>query len=159
MRRVVLIPILAAALCPAQSQKYTGPRPEKPDLPYLLHAASLLPLDAANAREESRKDATAFIVEGAASATRTPMAEPIFLIRTEKILPDKLELYKFEVRNGKREVVFSQKKRKDGTRPILVTASRVSEGIYRVEVQRFLENGEYALTPSGSNQVFCFQVY
>jgi len=28
-----------------------------------------------------------------------------------------------------------------------------------VEANEMLENGEYSLTPSGSNQVFCFQVY
>ena len=31
--------------------------------------------------------------------------------------------------------------------------------IYRIDVGESLENGEYSLTPEGSNQVFCFQVY
>jgi len=35
----------------------------------------------------------------------------------------------------------------------------VSEGLYRLEVNESLENGEYGLTPEGANQVFCFQVY
>jgi hypothetical protein len=31
--------------------------------------------------------------------------------------------------------------------------------LYRVEANETLENGEYALSPDGSDQVFCFQVY
>ena len=31
--------------------------------------------------------------------------------------------------------------------------------LYKIEVSDSLEPGEYTLTPEGSNQVFCFQVY
>ncbi len=36
---------------------------------------------------------------------------------------------------------------------------RLGEGIYRLEANEYLQNGEYALTPEGSDQVFLFQVY
>ena len=32
-------------------------------------------------------------------------------------------------------------------------------GLYRLEVEESLEPGEYAFSPEGSNQVFCFQVF
>jgi hypothetical protein len=31
--------------------------------------------------------------------------------------------------------------------------------LFRVEANEGLPNGEYALTPEGSNHTFCFQVY
>jgi hypothetical protein len=37
--------------------------------------------------------------------------------------------------------------------------TRLVEHLFRVEASESLENGEYALTPSGDNRVFCFEVY
>jgi hypothetical protein len=55
-------------------------------------------------------------------------------------------------------VVFSRKK--GSARPLLLTVNRLTnDGLYRVEAAGSLENGEYSLSPEGSNQVFCFQVY
>jgi hypothetical protein len=34
-----------------------------------------------------------------------------------------------------------------------------TDKLYRLEVEESLEPGEYALSPEGSNQVFCFQVF
>lgn len=141
--------------------KYTGPRPPKPDVPYLLHATNLLETEASEASEEKRKDDTAYVVSGTASPARTPLAEPIFLIEAKKLVPEKLQLYKLEAKNGKREVVFPppNKRKKDGARPIHMSYRRLGEGLFRIEANEFLANGEYALTPEGSNQVFLFQVY
>ena len=44
------------------------------------------------------------------------------------------------------------------TAPIEVL-TKLDDALYRVEVNEVLENGEYSLSPRGSNQVFCFQVY
>jgi hypothetical protein len=52
MRR--MLPLAALALA-AFAQKYDGPRPEKPDLPYLKHAESLLPLEIIQATEQKGK--------------------------------------------------------------------------------------------------------
>ncbi|MEI9813239.1 MAG: hypothetical protein WDO18_11560 [Acidobacteriota bacterium] len=49
------------------------------------------------AHEESKKGATMFWIEGASSTAKTPLAEPIFIIRTEKLNPEKLELYRMEI--------------------------------------------------------------
>src|SRR5215470_4744397 len=90
------------------AQKYTGPRPPKPDVVYLVHADNLVPLEAAEAKQESKKDEVTFTVAGASSPARTPLAEPIFLMQSDKIQADRLELYRMEVKNGRREVSMSK---------------------------------------------------
>jgi len=142
------------------AQKYDGPRPEKADLPYLRHGSKLVPVEIGEAREEKRKDGTAYVSSGATSLARTPMAEPTFLFEAKTLEAEKLTLYKLEVKNGAREVFFfdNPKKRKDSTRPLRISVTRVAPGISRLEVTETLVAGEYALTPEGSNQVFLFQV-
>jgi hypothetical protein len=153
--------LVGSVLLVAQSAKYAGPKPPKEDVLYLLHAANLVETEVGEAKEETRKDATANVVKGAASAARTPMAEPIFLVTAGKLEPQKLELYKMDVKNGQREVVVptGKKRSKDGPRPYRMKWDKLDSNIYRVEVNQFLENGEYCLSPQGSQQVFCFQVY
>ncbi len=151
--------LLAAAPAAGQTRTYAGPYPAKPDVPYLLHASTLLETETAEAKEEKRKDQTAFVITGAASPARTPLAEPIFLLKAEKLAPEKLELYRLESKGGRREVVLSEKKRRDATRPLRLSITRLGEGLFRIEAAEGLDNGEYSLTPAGTNQVFCFQVY
>jgi hypothetical protein len=147
-----------AAALPLLAQKYDGPRPPKPDIPYLKHASDLIPTEVAEAKEEKRKDDVMYAVNGASSSVKTPLASPILLIKSEKIVPDRLQLYRLDTKNGRREIVFSKKK--DSSRPIRLEITRLSsDNIYRIEVDQSLEPGEYSLSPDGSNQVFCFQVY
>ena len=155
--RVLVGAVLFSVLAPAQ--KYNGPRPQKPDVPYLQHADNLVETEAAEAQQDDRKDDTVYVVAGPSSPARTPMAEPIFIIEARKIQPEKLDLYRFEVKNGSRQIEFPKKKKKDAPRPLRFLVTRLDEGLYRVEVNETLENGEYSLTPAGSNQVFCFEVY
>lgn len=159
MMRVFVLLLAASFVLPAQNQKYKGPRPPKPDVLYLLHATNLVETEQQTAREEKRKDDTAYIVDGAASPVKTPMAEPIFLLESKQLMPDKLQLYKLDAKNGKREIVMSMKKRRDSARPLHLMVRRVADGLFRIEANEFLQNGEYAVTPEGSNQVFLFQVY
>jgi hypothetical protein len=155
--RAILLVALCSTLGPAQ--KYSGPRPAEADIPYLQHANSLVETEAVEASEENRKDWTVYVIAGAASPARTPMAEPIFLLKSENIAPEKLELYRLELKRGSRQIAFSQKKKKKNPRPLRLSISRLAEDLYRLEANEPLENGEYSLTPAGSNQVFCFQVY
>lgn len=143
------------------AQKYNGPRPEKPDTPYLLHAARLVPTDVDEAKEEKRKEGTAYVTAGPSAKAKTPLAEPIFLFETKSIPPEKLALYKLDVKNGAREVFFfeSPKKRKDSSKAIRLVAQKLETGLYRLEPTEPLENGEYALTPEGANTVFSFTIY
>ena len=141
------------------AEKYSGPRPPQPDVPYLLHADNLVSTEAANATEEKRKDGTAYAIAGAGTSTaRTPMAEPIFIFESKTISPEKLGLYRLDVKNGRREVFFPTKAKR-GQRPLLLSVKRLSDNLYRIEASQFLENGQYSLSPDGSNQVFCFEVY
>lgn len=150
--------LLCAAAALAQ-RDYSGPRPPKPDVPYLMHADNLVETEVAEAREDQRKNESANTVSGAASSVRTPLAEPIFLFLSDKIAPESIELYRLDVKGGRRQVVFS-KRRKD-SHPLRLMVTRLTGKLFRIEVNEGmgLENGEYALSPSGSNQVFCFAVY
>jgi hypothetical protein len=159
-----LFALLTLTVAVSAQSKYSGPRPAKADVPYLLHAGSLVETEINEAKEEDRKDWKAYVVSPAASPARTPLAEPIFLLNSEKLVADKLGLYKVDVKNGKREVLFpsNPKKQKDRPRPFRLSVTRLEPGLFRLEVNHGagLEIGEYCLTPEEtSNQVFCFGVY
>jgi hypothetical protein len=156
---VACLLLLSVSLAPAADQKYTGPRPPKPDVPYLLHADNLIETEAVQAQEEDRNREMLNSIPGASSPVRTPLAEPIFLIDAQKIVPEKLELYRFEVRRGRREITFPKKQSKNAPRPIRVMITQIEGKLYRLEANETLENGEYGLSPDGSEQVFAFQVY
>lgn len=157
---LVCLALLLASAIPGHSQaKYSGPVPPKPDTPYLLHAATLVPMEAADAKEEQRKDDIAYQVPGAESSVKTPLASPIFLFDSQKITPEQLELYRVDAKNGQREIVFSKKKRDKNPQSLRLSIQRLTSNLYRLEVVQSLENGEYCLTPNGSNQVFCFQEF
>jgi hypothetical protein len=155
LRRLVWLS-LALALA-ATAQKYDGAKPPKPDLPYLKHAENLIPTEAVTANEEKKKDDTTYVIGGASSTARTPLAAPIFLMQAGSLAPDRLQLFKLEVKSGNRQIVFPAKKPPQAIR-ILVT--RLSaDGLWKIEVEESLEPGEYSLSPEGSNQAFCFQVF
>ncbi len=145
-----------AVLLPGQPKKYDGPQPPKPDLPYLKHASNLVPTDASEAKEEKKKDTTTYVIDGPAAKAQTPLASPIFIMQADKLVPDKLGLYKLEVKNGRRELVSSPKK---PPRMFRLDAKRLGGNVYQIEVDDSLEPGEYSLSPEGSNQVFCFRVF
>ena len=149
--------LLLAALAAWGQSKYSGPRPDKPDLPYLVHADSLLATEASEAKEQKgKKEQITYIVAGPASGAKTPLASPIFLIQTQDLAADKLQLYKLEVKNGQREISFTKKKQPAG---FLVNATPLGADLYKIEVEQTLAPGEYVLTPEGSNRVFCFAVF
>jgi hypothetical protein len=155
-----VLTFLCGAFCAVGlfGQKYNGPQPEKADLPYLVHADHLVPTEAGEAKEENRKGEQLAIIEGATSPAATPLASPIFLIRADKLNADLLEIYKLETKNGHREVLLSRKK-KQVAKPITATVTRVGDDLYKLEVDQELPNGEYSISPRGSEQVFCFRVY
>jgi hypothetical protein len=155
LRRIVWL-ALALALA-AAAQKYDGPVPPKPDLPYLKHADNLIPTEAVAAKEEKKKDDSTFTIEGASSSARTPLASPIFLMKSVSIQPRNLQLYKLAVKNGRRELFFPAKKPPQAIRIVVTRLS--SDGIWKIEVDESLDPGEYSLSPDNSNQAFCFQVF
>ena len=156
MRFSILFLFASAALF---GQKYDGPRPAKPDVPYLRIASKLVEADSGDATEEKRKDGTAFVVQGASAQARTPMAEPSFVMESNKLVPERIQLYRMDVKNGHREVFIPFKARRDGVRPLRLTVTKLTGNLFRLEAGETLEPGEYSLSPENSNQVFCFQVY
>jgi hypothetical protein len=141
------------------AEKYDGPIPPKPDVPYLLHATNLVETELGQAKQENRKNDSTFIISGAASPARTPLAEPIFIMDARQISPERIELYRMDVKNGNREVSISSGRRRGGNRPLHLTVTPLSNRLYRLEADEPLENGEYALSPNGDNRAFCFEIY
>ena len=156
-RVLSLFTLLGASLIAADT--YSGPKPPKPDVPYLVHADNLIETEGADAREENRKGDVTYTIPGASSPARTPLSEPIFIIQTKQLVADRIELYKLDVKNGQREITMTQKRRKSGARPIHVMVTRLGDQLYRIEADEQLENGEYSLSANDSNRVFCFEVY
>jgi hypothetical protein len=162
MRNLAAFPalvLLCAGFGAAQEEKYTGPHPPKPDVPYLMHANTLIETEVGEAREQQHgKNDVTYFINGASSPARTPLAEPIFIMDSEKITPESLQLYRLEVKNGNREVAMSRKR---NAHPLRLMVTRLDNRLYRIEVNEGLglENGEYSLSPSGANTVFCFAVY
>ena len=156
--RIRCLALCLAAAFAAAAQKYNGPLPPQTDLPYLKHAENLVPTEVLDAKEEKgKKDDRVYVIPGAASSARTPLASPIFLLETDKVVAAKLALYKLETRNGRREITFSPKKQPKAIRVELTHLN--TDKLYRLEVEESLEPGEYAFSAEGSNQVFCFQVF
>jgi len=151
--------ILCVAALAAQAEDYKGPRPPKADVLYLVHASNLIPTEVLEAQLESKKDNDTYSVPGAASPVKTPLAEPIFLIRSEKIKAADLGLFKFEVKNGRRQVTLSSKRRRGDPGILHLSVTKLDKDLYRVEADQVLENGQYSLSPTGANTVFCFEVY
>jgi hypothetical protein len=157
-----LLPVVFLAALSGFAAKYSGPRPPKPDVPYLVHADNLISTEIGDAKEDRKKNDTVYSVPGTSSPARTPLSEPIFLMETKNLSADRLTLYRMEVKNGRREVIMSQTQKRTGKgRALRLAVTRVDDNLYRVEVDENLglENGQYCLTPEGSNQVFCFEVY
>lgn len=162
MQRLVVLAGLLAALVVTVvygADKYDGPRPAKADIPYLKHAGKLLPLETGEMKEEqTKKDESTMVMSGANSPTRTPLAEPIFLFQSERMDPLRLELYKVETRNGRREIRF-KKKGPNGPRPYKIMINPLVGKLFRIDVNETLDNGQYCFSPSGDNRVYCFEVY
>jgi len=161
MRSRVLLAAVAAAVTMAvegTAQRQSGlPEPPKKDTPYLLHADTLLETETGEAKEETRKDERLYVIPGAGARVKTPLAGPEFLFSSETIPPDKLQLYRLESKNGRREVVVMRKKKPVG-RPIQLSVFRMHDKLFKIRVDGSLATGEYSLSPDGSNVVFCFAV-
>jgi hypothetical protein len=156
MRTRIAFAFLIAG-CLTAAEKYTGPVPPKPDIPYLLHASSLVETESAQAQQGRKGDT--FIISGAASPARTPLAEPIFIIDARNVQPEGFELYRLEVKGGNREVNLNSSRRRGGSAALHLAVRPLGGHLYRVEADEVLEDGEYALSPNGDNRAFCFEIY
>ena len=151
--------LFAVRLATAADDNASGlPSPEKADVPYLIHATNLVELEQSTATEETQKNDQLYWVAGANSPVQTPLAGPQFLFKSGEINPHDFQLYAFDSKNGRREVLILRKK-KVVARAHFVSVFDAGPGLYRIRVDDTLTNGEYCLTPNGSNAVFCFAVF
>jgi hypothetical protein len=161
MRTVqIFAALLLASLLSAQStgQGKSGlPDPPKKDVPYVIHADLLVETETGEAKQETRKDEQVFSIPGAASTVKTPFASPEFLFLSDSLPADKLQLFKLGSKNGRREVVLVRKK-KIVAQPVRLSITPIHDKLFRIRVEDSLTPGEYALSPDGSNAVFCFAV-
>lgn len=141
----------------AAKSKSGLPDPPKKDVPYIIHATNLLETETNQAKEETRKDEQIAAVPGANAPVKTPLAGPEFLLESESIPPNKLQLFKMESKNGRREVILARKK-KPVAKPIILSVFRIHDKTFKIRVDESLESGEYCLSPDGSSAVFCFAV-
>jgi hypothetical protein len=156
--RALLSTLLVGTI--ALAADYTGPRPPKTDVIYLVHADNLIELEHVDSKQESKKNDVVYSVAGTAATAKTPLAEPIFMLKSDKISPESVELYKFEIKNGHRELTMAAQRRgRGGPHAYRLNVTKLERGLYRIEASETLENGEYGLSPSGSNDVFCFSVF
>jgi len=157
----LLLTGVVAPLAAQSAKKYSGPRPEKADIPCLLHATRLIELEKSAAGETKTKDGTLYSVPGAASPVKTPVPEPILLFKSDKIDPNRLVLYRMTPRGGSRTLLIPEggRRRKEGPKPVFMLVTMLEPGLFRIEVNEPLEDGEYCLSPEGSNDVFCFSEY
>jgi hypothetical protein len=154
MRRALTLFVLSIGLL-AQT-KYTGAKPDKKDVPYLVHAATLVQTEIVHSTPKEDGGHTVWSLPGESSLAKTPLALPIFLIDAGTLAPLKLRLYAFEPKNGRRELTLGRDVDAD---PILLTVANVSGTLFRIELVNEVPNGEYGLTIPGSNQFFCFSVF
>ena len=156
---ITIVPLLLlASSAAAQENKLGLPDPAKPDVPYLIHASRIVETEQSQATEATRKNELVYTVPGAGSPVTTPLASPEFLFRYETINPSDLTLFQLIPKNGRRELLF-RKKKKILAQQIRLDVFPVQDNLVRVRVDESLANGEYCLTPNGSNAVFCFNVF
>ena len=158
MARILTFAMLCVAILAGQP-KYTGPRPPKKNAPYLVHAGNPVETEAGVAFQIINNDLITYVISGEKSTVRTPLASPIFVIQSDDITDvEKLRLFRLEAQDGHRTVTFHNKSKR-GAMPLRIEIKPISPSLYQIEVVDTLSPGQYALTPDGTNQVFCFEVF
>src|SRR3954447_25963944 len=96
LARIVLALVVSTTVFGAE--KYTGPRPPKADIPYLMHADNLIETEVGKAKSDEKKDTVTASIPGASSPVKTPLAEPIFIFKSDKLAPEKLAAFRLDVK-------------------------------------------------------------
>src|SRR5260370_16043787 len=112
------IPVALSICLLTAADRYDGPRPPKTDVPYLLHANHLVETEVGEAREQGGKNNTTYIIPGAASPAKTPLAEPILIVDAKTLAPDQMELSRLQVKNGHRDALMRTRRLHRPVRPL-----------------------------------------
>src|SRR3954451_23114354 len=140
-RRTLLtsLPLFLSAMALPQD-KYSGPKPASKDLPYLLHGDKLIPTEIEKATQSNTKEGEVFFVPGTTAPARTPLVEPIFLFSPDHFRAEQLGVFRFQVLNGRREVVISGKHKKQSEDAVFrLSVHRLAEDLFRLEVSESLD--------------------
>src|SRR5580704_10859115 len=121
MPRTILLAAALSACSALAADNYTGPKPPKPDLHYLMHGSNLVPTEIKEAKEEKKGAETVYTIAGATSSAKTPLPEPRFILDAQSIAPEHMELFKVDARDNLREVTLTAKRKKGGNRPLHMT--------------------------------------
>ena len=158
-RTATLLILSALALSGQADRNRLGlPNPPKPDIPYLIHGSDIRELEQVDAKEELTKNQLRYWIAGPAASVRTPLAAPEFLFDSQQIDPRDLTLFGFEIKNGRRELLYSKKK-KVVAEPYFLNLEGVAGRVIRIRINASLAPGEYGITPDGQNIVFTFSVF
>jgi len=158
MARALSIAILFVAVLSGQPN-YTGPHPPKKNVPYLVHAGNPVETEAGTAFQIINNDLITYVISGEKSTARTPLASPIFVIESADITDvEKLRLFRLVAQDGHRTVTFHKKSLR-GAMPLRIEIKPIPGGLFEIEVVDSLPPGQYALTPDGANNVYCFEVF
>lgn len=155
---IALLAAVLISLPAAAQQRYTGGPPPKKNVPFLVQADNLIETEIQKATEQTKKNDTTYTIPGDKSTSRTPLASPMLIIDTDGLDAAKLQLFRLEVKNGHREITF-KKKGKGSAMPLNIEVAKVRGNLFQIRVLDSLDPGEYSLSPDGSNDAFCFEVF
>src|ERR1700678_3503543 len=142
MARTLTLAILFVA-CLAGQPKYSGPKPAKKNVPYLVHAGNPVEPEIGTAFQIINNDLITYVISGEKSAVRTPLASPIFVIEADSISDvEKLRLFRLQAQDGHRTVTFHRKGLR-GAMPQRIQITPLSGGLFQIEVVDSLPPGEY----------------
>ncbi len=125
----------------AWAQQYSGPRPPKKDMIYIVHADNLIPTETGEAKPEGKKSDPVYTFPGASSPARTPLAEPIFILDSDAIKPDSVEMYRMDVKSWLREVKVSGGSKRVCNKALRLTVTKLDRGLYKLEASETLDPG------------------
>jgi hypothetical protein len=121
--------------------------------------------EAKDATNHHNKQGSFYMIAGAAAPAKTPLAEPIFILESDKLNPGSLELYRLDVKGGNREITIPKNtgrgtlRRSGGPKQYRLSYTKIGDRLFRIEASETLENGQYSLSPTDSDRAFCFEVY
>ena len=124
-------------------------------VPFLLQGDDLIETELQQAQTDNAGGELVYYVSGATSNARTSSARPVILAQSGNLpnVADKIELYRMEGSNGRRQLLYSVNGKQVAV-PIPLTVNRLSDTLYQFTVGEDLPQGEYGLSPKGTNEIF-----